>query len=154
MSCLKAIEISEMEKMLLHIVNFIFRLFLAILLHRKTIFMPMVVVKPHVTSTILFTTIMRLPHISQFKCSSWKLYETSIWLFSKPYKVWLTSIDCIRIEIGLLDRFFWSSSSSYNASLSKLTLQIILIINNHQMTFVSGFMSIDLRVHVSISWRE
>ena len=129
MSCLKAIEISEMEKMLLHIVNFIFfRLFLAILWHRKTIFMPMVVVKPHVTSTILFTTIMRLPHISQFKCSSWKIYEmsvASIWLFPKPYKVWLTSIDCIRIEKGLLGRFFWSSSSSYNASLGKLTLQII-----------------------------
>ena len=151
-----------MEKMLLHIVNFIFRLFLAILWHRKTIFMPMVVVKPHVTSTILFTTIMRLSHISQLKQIRWKIYKmsvvsTSIWLFPKPYKVWLTSIDCIRTEIGLLGRFFWSSSSSYNASLSKLTLQIILLIkhnNNHQMTFFNGFMSIDLRVHVSISWRK
>ena len=148
-----------MEKMLLHIVNFIFRLFLAILWHRKTIFMPMVVVKPHVTSTILFTTIMRLSHISQFEWFRWKIYEisTSIWLLPKLYKEWLTSIDCIRTEIGLLGRFFWSSSSSYNASLSKLTLQIILLIkhnNNHQMTFVSGFMSIDLRVHVSISWRK
>ena len=146
-----------MEKMLLHIVNFIFRLFLAILWHRKTIFMPMVVVKPHVTSTILFTTIMRLSHISQLKQFRWKIYEmsvASIWLFPKPYKVWLTSIDCIRTEIGLLGRFFWSSSSSFNASLSKLKLQIILLINNHQMTFVSGFMSIDLRVHVSISWRK
>ena len=148
-----------MEKMLLHIVNFIFRLFLAILWHRKTIFMPMVVVKPHVTSTILFTTIMRLSHISQLKQIRWKIYKmsvvsTSIWLFPKPYKAWLTSIDCIRTEIGLLGRFFWSSSSSYNASLSKLTLQIILLINNHQMIFVSGFMSIDLRVHVSISWRK
>ena len=75
MSCLKVIEISEMEKMLLHIVNFIFRLFLAILWHRKTIFMPMVVVKPHVTSTILFTTIMRLSHISQFEWFRWKIYE-------------------------------------------------------------------------------
>ena len=78
MSCLKVIEISEMEKMLLHIVNFIFRLFLAILWRRKTIFMPMVVVKPHVTSTIHFTTIMRLPHISQFKCSSWGIDEISV----------------------------------------------------------------------------
>ena len=130
MSCLKAIEISEMEKMLLHIVNFIFRLFLAILWHRKTIFMPMVVVKPHVTSTILFTTIMRLSHISQFEWFCWKIYEisTSIWLLPKLYKEWLTSIDCIRIEIGLLGRFFWSSSSSYNESLGKLTLQIILLI--------------------------
>ena len=75
MSCLNVIEISEMEKMLLHIVNFIFRLFLAILWHRKTIFMPMVVVKPHVTSTILFTTIMRLSHISQFEWFRWKIYE-------------------------------------------------------------------------------
>ena len=130
MSCLNVIEISEMEKMLLHIVNFIFRLFLAILWHRKTIFMPMVVVKPHVTSTILFTTIMRLSHISQFEWFRWKIYEisTSIWLLPKLYKEWLTSIDCIRIEKGLLGRFFWSSSSSYNESLGKLTLQIILLI--------------------------
>ena len=147
-----------MEKMLLHIVNFIFRLFLAILWHRKTIFMPMVVVKPHVTSTILFTTIMRLSHISQLKQIRWKIYKMSVQRLFGQYKnlikIWLTSIDCIRIEIGLLDRFFWSSSSSYNASLSKSKLQIILLINNHQMTFVSGFMSIDLRVHVSISWRK
>ena len=111
MSCLNVIEISEMEKMLLHIVNFIFRLFLAILWHRKTIFMPMVVVKPHVTSTILFTTIMRLSHISQFEWFRWKIYE--IWRYQRLFDYYQNFIknDLPQLTVYGLKKGSWVVSS-------------------------------------------